>query len=348
MLTRRALPFVMILFAATLLLAALARAASPEVPADIKGLERQATLLREQVLDLEKARAAQKERIDDLVREIDKIRAGGDPGFLEKRRLERLLAESREAGEQLETTVARIDALRTEYGRHLRRVHDAYTREMERAAEQLAVEKERGRLAELTSYFLLLRDRRQAYRPPGAAVPAGDMFVVEIAGDDTPAALRSKLDLMKRRLSRVDEIVKRIDTEIKALSRELDLSRQIQGLVSEYSLFDDAAVFAPGPRTHAARGDEGPSTPETGDESGVHISPIEDGSAGAGATEITSSIEQEIRRLKGLRSYMRELREALTKRIREIEGRLAAPAGRREDARGPIAAGPTPIREVRS
>ncbi|MCZ7582149.1 MAG: hypothetical protein M5R36_01780 [Deltaproteobacteria bacterium] len=210
---------------------------------------------------------------------------------------------------------------------------------MERAAEAITATKDRDAIVRMTKYFIALRDARETYRSSDRLNVDEEFLSVTAEPDDTAADLAAKLDLLNNRLGRVNALIKTIDGQIGALKQDLDLSNQMRNLVNEYNLFEDGVVFTPGPRSvdsdrendaggpSAGEGGAEPLPTEDIDRAGVHISPIEGLGADRGAESMTFSIEEEIERLKNLRTYMEQVRRKLADQIDKIRRAIRAKGG---------------------
>lgn len=297
--------------------------ADEDLPANIRVLEQKHELVRNNLRELVRQRTAAYDEVRRLAAEIDRIKAAGEPGFIDRRRLERLQAESLEAGKRMEDLVAQVDRKQKEYDDGLANLYRVYTAEMEKIADRISGETKRAALVDLARDFARLRDRREQFRPPGTRVAQTEFMTVEIRDADTNAELAAKRDLLQRRKARLAAVIANLKKEIAALKNDKALADQMRSLVIQEQLFEDGVVFSPGSRGSARTSETpAPGGAESGDSSSRgHVSPLEDVGEGA---KLNVSIEDEIARLERLLEYLRGVEKQIDGQIQEIQRRLRA------------------------
>lgn len=293
------------------------------LPASIRLLESKHELVKNNLLELVRRKAALHEDVRRLAADIDRLQSQGELSFLDRRRLERLQAESLEAGSRLENLAAQVDRKQAEYDESRANLYRVYSEEMHKSAEALAAEKRRGAMIDQAQLFIRLAERRKLYAPKETQVADTDFLGIAYTADEPTASLRSKRDLLFKRRERLREAMANVQKEIQALRNDKALADQMRNLVIQEQLFEDGVVFSPGPRTAPSRTDESgtdvnPSNDAEG-QSGVHISPLDTPDGDPAAAEAAFSIEDEIRRLQKLLEYMKGIEARLNRQIEDIE-----------------------------
>ncbi|MCB1152275.1 hypothetical protein KDL45_01405 [bacterium] len=301
------------------------------VPGYIQKLEQETHRIRLDLAELRQERNALDLESRRLAAEITSIKSQKDPGFLERRRLERLLRDSQQIASQLQSMTERLEALEEREQNATRRVYAAYSTEMEKLSEAIAKEKRRSDMVEMTRQFILLRQNREKYRPPEANVERYDFLGVETPENLTRDQVVATIDLLIQRKYRVRAIISNVETEIKELKKELDLSRQMETLVQENNLFEEGVIFSNQPRSPVDRPDDGTNV-DSGEP--VHVSPIT-GSDSEGGGTMTGGLQQEIERLQGVLKYLRDIVRRLDEQILQLRDRLRQ--GRRDVPAPPTA-----------
>ncbi len=301
-------------------------AAQVAYPKRLRQIESKTLGIDAEIKALDKQRIQLLAQVRRLADEIDQFKSKPNPNFLERRRLERLLGESQQAGEGLENIVSQIAEKKERYRHNRQLVYDAYTEEMLRSADRLSNESDREKIIAFTRYFLQLRDRRETFRPSGTQFGKIDFLSVEIRSGESLQSLQAKLDLLVKRRDRLKSAIKAIQKEIKALKKDLALGKQIKSLIDENNLFEEEIIFEREPRTIKIPEkveDTHPSgaqrTGSGGYESGGHISPTgEKGDLGA-FDPSGYSIDVEITRLESLSTFLSKVKVKLDRQIRVIK-----------------------------
>ncbi len=298
--------------------------AQTALPSHIRQIESSTVRIQAEITALDKERIQLLAKLRSLSGAIEQIKSKPDPSFLERRRLERLLGESQQAGEKLEFIVGRMNEKKELYLQYRQRTYDAYSEEMVRSADRLSGEKNRRMIIAFTRYFLQLRDRREKYRPPDTQFDKVDFLSVEIRPGESRASLKSKLDLLVKRRSRLSGTIRAIQKEIKALKKDLALSKQIKSLIDENNLFEEEVIFEREPG--------GIKTPEGldgidatgGTEANVDPATRSAGTGvGEGAFDSSGySIEVEINRLESLLEYLSKVKDKLDSQIALIKAAM--------------------------
>ncbi|MCC6160069.1 MAG: hypothetical protein IT350_18605 [Deltaproteobacteria bacterium] len=298
--------------------------ADDALPANIRVLEQKHELVRNNLRELVRQRTLAHDEVRRLASEIDRIKAQGEPGFIDRRRLERLQAESLEAGKRMEDLVAQVDRKQKENDDGLANLYRVYTAEMEKIADRISGETKRAAVVELARDFARLRDRREQFRPPGMRVAQSEFMTVELGDGDTPSELAAKRDLLQRRKARLAAVIANLKKEIAALRNDKALADQMRTLVIQEQLIEDGVVFSPGSRGSARTGETpAPGGAEGGADPSArgHVSPLEDVGDRA---DLNVSIEDEIARLEKLLEYLRSVEKQIDGQIQEIQRRLRA------------------------
>lgn len=297
--------------------------AEDELPANILVLEHKHELVRNNLRELVRQRTLAHDEVRRLAAEIDRIKAQGEPSFIDRRRLERLQAESLEAGKRMEDLVAQVDRKQKEYDDSLANLYRVYTAEMEKIADRISGETKRAAVVDLARDFARLRERREQFRPPGMRVAQSEFMTVELADTDSPSELSAKRDLLQRRKARLAAVIANLKKEIRALRNDKALADQMRTLVIQEQLFEDGVVFSPGSRGSARPSETpAPGGAESGDPGARgHVSPLEDVGDRA---DLNVSIEDEIARLERLLEYLKGVEKQIDGQIQEIQRRLRA------------------------
>jgi hypothetical protein len=207
-------------------------------------LEKEIGALAAQRLDLRGEVASKTAALTGLAARIDvlKRKQREDPGFLDKYRLESLLADSLDRSRELDALALQVASVEA----RIATVRAQVVREADaRLAEVLASLKtpaSPARQRGLVREYLELRRLKDRHR---GGPPAGEFPVVEFRAEDldTPEEIAEKAALLRDFRAKIEDYAAGLDRQAKDLAGEIRLAREMHQLIEEERLFGEGDRF---------------------------------------------------------------------------------------------------------
>jgi chaperonin cofactor prefoldin len=294
----------------------------------VKVLEKRLERLEKKFEELSRSRRRNGNQLDQLTREIQRLKSDADRGILSDMRLKKLLSQHLEMSRKLEKVEESVENNRKDQAVTRGHLVRAYEERMASLVSEMTREKDRSRALELTREFFEFRKKADAYRTVPDKTGEIAAFSIELDPLDGPREINEKADLMRDRIARLEGIVKQIDRQIERLKKQAELAREMRQMIEEGNLFEEGVKFAPSPRAlPIRRPDEGSTSGSDSDSSnydsaGVHTSSLLDSDRNADRAVRTDAIESEIDRLENQKKFLLKVIEDLKRKVKEF-GRKA-------------------------
>ena len=233
---------------------------------DVETLERDLETLMQERSDLADRVEERTVALDELAERINilKRRIRENPRFLDRHRLQNMLADSLEMSRELDLLEQRVVALDERIREARRRIAAEADTEIARVTQLMRAETRKREQRRLVSEYFQYRAIKNRYRLDEAP---GEFVVVEFRADelDSPEEIDDKASFVRGFRSTIASYVENIDTRMQELERELRLSQEMNRLIAEENIFiDDGFPSIEGPRSFPYAdlpGDEELTTP---------------------------------------------------------------------------------------
>lgn len=183
-----------------------------------------------------------------LIDEIDKLKQDSGWNFIDRIRLERLLARNLDISKQLEQLEAQLHANSEEISKFNGSILSEYYKMLEDTVSMINREKDRNKIFQLTRQYLAIRQYMSTYRHSISFEKELALFDLSPDPLDGPSELREKARILRERRKNLLGVINKIDSMIASLKKEWRLAREMRDLVREGNLFDDGTAFSTAPR----------------------------------------------------------------------------------------------------
>ncbi|MFQ5652141.1 MAG: hypothetical protein ACE5IY_19605 [bacterium] len=193
------------------------------------------------IMQLEQQRSSLNEQLRQKAQQIQRVREKKTLNFLEKQRLEALLRESQDLGNQ----ISQIDTKLRQANQAYATIGSQLVRRYEAVLDSLLAELEESKVGaearqKRVQRVEALRKRKEEVqqRIGGQALGEIEIHKLEIAPHDTPKRIRQKADLLKDQEDKHRRLSRQLERRTEELRKELRLRNRIGDLVTELALFD--------------------------------------------------------------------------------------------------------------
>lgn len=265
-------------------------------------------------------------RLDELGRDIQKLKSQKERNFFEKRQLQKLLANQLEVSKEAQQLDTRIKNNRNQKENLRTQLRFAYELKLKHIVRRMDQEEDRGKALELSKEFSNLREKARLYDKTPKSEPGIGAFFIKLEPLDGVREINEKIDLLNDRMKNLQSIIEQIDKEINRLKNERKLAREMQQILEERNLFEDGVLFAPSPRTlpipkNEDGGSGSDATDSSSDKAGVHTSPA-GGVSASGKAMMFDAIDKEIARLEKEKEYLNKVIAELMKKVDQFRQKI--------------------------
>ncbi|MDP8255200.1 MAG: hypothetical protein P9M14_05580 [Candidatus Alcyoniella australis] len=199
------------------------------------------------ISDLERDRQRKLQENEDLGRRIEqlKLRLEQDSGFFNKQRLDELLNRQRRLSRELSTVESRLAA----YDSDLQRTRDAlrkeYTIELNRLAEQIDAEQDRGRRAEQLASYFDLRQAKSRVPASSHSTEIDPQVPIQLTIDplDSVDDLLEKAAILRDTRRRVRARIRQVERLIAELEQDRQMDLEMWETIERERFFEDGGVI---------------------------------------------------------------------------------------------------------
>lgn len=248
----------------------------------IATLEKELTVLVDQHKQLQTVIKKKKKGLDHLAAEIDvlKEKQQSGMGLIDKYRLQRLLTESLELSQNLDTLEEEKIQLENRILTGRQRIVNETSNRIDQIIKQLSIEKRKKQKNQLVQEYFQCRITKNRHRLDEPKT----FMVLEFKAEelDTYEELLEKVALIRDFRQKIQDYIRDLDNRKKELEEELRLSQEIHQLMEQERLFEDIIRYPVGdPRnirddqSESETDSDDPETPpETVDPSDAQASPL--------------------------------------------------------------------------
>lgn len=292
---------------------------------NIKLLEKKLDDFEKQMESHQRERRRLLSQLQTLGRDIEKLKSDKTRGFLSNVRLQKLLASHLELSNQLESLEKQIKDNQGDQEKIKTQLWDQYNNLIHKAVESMEKEKNKNRSIALVQEYFRLLEVSKKYQPKTAADIKFTPFIFVLDPLDGPREINEKIDLLRDRIKKLQQLINNIEQEIDRLENEKNLSQEMSQMIEEGNLFEEGVLFAPSPRLYPVKRPEGSgiddgsgnADAQSYNEAGVHTSPVDNESTTEGG-RILSAFDREIKYLEKQKTYLNQVIRELEEKVKEF------------------------------